>query len=361
MRSSRDAPGLCYACSVRRQVERGVVLAVLALSLGSVVGPACSSSNESPKVSASASATAGRVLAVAGQVTVAGKQLAIGDSVGADDVIDTGTNGSVTIELAHNLARWELGPDKHVRVRESLAWKEPKRTAPVAQVEQDTLSAGRPAERSAATTVASNADDDKATKSGDDAKTKADVKAKVDKIIGSGGLDGTLKGDPNDPLGGGEWGAGGLGIKGTGLGGGGTGEGTIGIGSIGKGGGSGYGTGGGKIGGSKSPTLRPGTAQVQGSLAPELIRRIVRARFNSLRFCYEKGLQTNPTLAGRVAVKFVIDANGAVPTAQDAGSTLSDATVVSCMVGVFKVMQFPKPQGGGIVVVNYPIVFDPGQ
>jgi hypothetical protein len=348
-----------------------------ALALGLVIGPACSS-NESPKVSASASsgsaatATAGRVLDVAGKVTVAGKQLAKGDSVGADDVIDTGVDGSVTIELAHNLARWELGPDKHVRVRESLAWKEPKRTEPVAQVEQEAASAGRPAERAAAGTVASSDTNDKPTKSGDD--NKAAVKEKFDKLFGKdgkGGMNGVLGGDPNDPLGGGNWGTGGLGIKGTGpggggtgLGGGGTGEGTIGIGSIGKGGGTGTGTstGTGTRGSKKGPpTLRPGTAQVVGALAPELIRRIVRTRFGQLRFCYEKGLKANPSLAGRLSVKFVIGADGAVPTAQDSGSTLSDAAVVSCMVGVFKQMQFPKPQGGGIVVITYPIVFDPGQ
>lgn len=333
------------------------MLAVLALNLGMIAGPGCSSSNESPKVSASGSAAgsavtsapAGRVLAVAGTVTVAGKQLANGDGVGADDLIDTAADGSVTIELAHNLARWELGPDKHVRVRESLAWKEPKRTEPVAQVEQDTVAAGRPAERSAATTVASNATDDKAPKSADDAKAK--VKDKFDKLFdGSGGVGSVLGGNPGDG------GFGGLGIKGTGLGGGGTGEGTIGIGSVGTRGG-----GGGKVAGSKSgpTTLSPGTPQVMGALAPEVIRRIVRARFAALRVCYEKGLKSNPTLGGRVNVKFVINQEGAVATAQDAGSTLSDAAVVSCIVGAFKAMTFPKPDGGGIVVATYPIVFAP--
>lgn len=366
---------------VRRKVERDVALAVLAISLGMLVGPACSSSNDSPNISASGSAAgsaptsapAGRVLAVAGAVTVAGKQLANGDSVGADDVIDTGTDGSITIELAHNLARWELGPGKHVRVRESLAWKEPKRSEPVASVEQDSVAAGRPAERSAATTVASNSETDKetdkATKTAADAKSKAAVKDKFDKIMGEGGgLGGVLEGDPNARgSGGGDWGSGGLGMKGTGPGGGGTGrsgggtgEGTIGIGTIGTGTGSGYGTNGGPRRGSKTtPTLRPGTANVMGALPPEVIRRIVRSRFSALRFCYEKGLKVNPTLAGRLTVKFVISKEGEVVSAHDAGSTLSDVTTVSCMVAVFKALKFPKPQGGGIVVVSYPIVFDP--
>ena len=30
------------------------------------------------------------------------------------DMIETGEDGSVVIELVHNLARWELGPNKHV-------------------------------------------------------------------------------------------------------------------------------------------------------------------------------------------------------------------------------------------------------
>lgn len=315
-------------------------------------------------MAASSTQPAGRVLEVSGAVTVAGKPLANGDTVLADAVVDTGADGNVVIELLHNNARWQLGPNKHVRVNESLAWKEPKRTAPVAQVEQDTASAGRPAERTAVDTVATaNADAPKEPETA----PKPTPKERAIEAAKQSGVIGALGGDkPASDT----FGAGGLGISGTGEGGGGTGEGTIGIGKIGtlgKGGGGGtgqgYGTGAGRLGGStsKSPTVQTGTPVVQGSLDKEIIRRIIRRHANRLRFCYEKGLQTNPTLEGRVNVKFVITKDGTVSSAQDAGSTITDQTVVGCVVQAFKQMQFPAPVGGGIVVINYPVVFSPGQ
>jgi hypothetical protein len=164
------------------------------------------------------------------------------------------------------------------------------------------------------------------------------------------------------------FGAGGLGLSGVGEGGGGRGEG-IGLGNIGTighgagtGNGQGFGNGHGRLGGAhatKSPTLRQGATQVNGRLPPEVIQRIVRQNFGRFRLCYENGLRTNPTLSGRVAVKFVIDRSGSVSTAQDGGSDLPDKGVVSCVVRGFGNLSFPQPEGG-IVTVVYPISFSPG-
>jgi 2-oxoglutarate dehydrogenase E2 component (dihydrolipoamide succinyltransferase) len=103
---------------------------------------------------ASVAAGAGKVLEVSGQVTIGGKPLALGQSVNADDVIDTGADGRVVIELTHNLAHWQLGPNKHSKVSESIAWKLPRDEGNAKVVIQDMTAAGRPAERSAADTTA---------------------------------------------------------------------------------------------------------------------------------------------------------------------------------------------------------------
>jgi hypothetical protein len=281
--------------------------------------PACKS-DEAPtaKVSA-ASAPGGRVLEVSGTVTVAGKPLAKADTVAASAVIDTGADGNVVIELLHNLARWELGPNKHVRVDESLAWREPKRTEPAPQIDHAMSSAGRPAERMAADTAVTARDD-----SAQDKGSAAPAKPKDG--IGLGGI------------------------------------GTIGHGA-GTGTGKGYGAGNGSLGGghqTKAVQVRPGDAQVSGQLPPEVIKRIVRQNFGRLRMCYETGLLANPTLSGKVVVKFVIGRDGAVSTAVDAGSsTIGDAKVVGCVVNAFTTLSFPAP-ADGIVTVTYPIVFSPG-
>ena len=163
-------------------------------------------------------------------------------------------------------------------------------------------------------------------------------------------------------------GMGGLGLSGTGEGGGGRGEG-IGMGTIGTigrgsggGDGDGFGHGHDHLGGRHKqtvPTLRPETTTINGRLPQEVIQRIVRQNFGRFRLCYDNGLRTNPSLSGRVSVKFAIDRTGAVAMSQDGGSELPDCSVVECVVRGFSNLSFPAPDGG-IVTVVYPILFSPG-
>jgi cytochrome c1 len=127
---------------------RAVLLGVLSIA---VVG--CNKQQDAP--AAQAGAPAGTVLDVTGAVTVGGKPLAKGATVAGDDVVETGADGHVQIRLAHNNATWDLGPNKHEKVSDSPAWTLAKVDTPAKPVDQDTSSAGRPAERSAADTAAS--------------------------------------------------------------------------------------------------------------------------------------------------------------------------------------------------------------
>ena len=107
------------------------------------------------------------------------------------------------------------------------------------------------------------------------------------------------------------------------------------------------------------PTLRQGTTTVNGRLPPEVIQRIVRQNFSRFKACYQDGLRTNPSLQGRVAVKFVISRDGSVGSPQDGGSDLPDPTVVQCVVRGFGSLVFPQPEGGTVSVV-YPLIFGTG-
>ncbi len=168
-----------------------------------------------------------------------------------------------------------------------------------------------------------------------------------------------------DPIGD-SFGAGGLGLRGTGDLDGGEGIGLGNIGTIGHGAGTGtgqgFGSGRGRLGGNhtNAPRVRQGTTTVNGRLPPEVIQRIVRQNFGRYRLCYEQGLQKDPKLSGKVAIKFVIDTQGAVSSAaSDPSTTMSDASVVSCVTRGFSNLSFPQPEGG-IVVVIYPLIFEPG-
>jgi Ca-activated chloride channel family protein len=158
------------------------------------------------------------------------------------------------------------------------------------------------------------------------------------------------------------YGVGGLGVTGTGSGGGGTGEGTISLGTlgtIGKGGGGSYA----KSSGSrraKPPEVIPGAANIRGSLDKGIVHRIIRRHINEVKYCHEQELAKKPDLGGRIQVQFTIAASGQVIASVLQSSTLGNSRVENCVVQAVRRWEFPKPLGGGIVIISYPFVFVPG-
>jgi hypothetical protein len=188
-------------------------------------------------------------------------------------------------------------------------------------------------------------------------------------IFGQGGLGGDLKGAIGNmfgPVVGDSYGLGGLGLKGTGTGGGGQGE-TIGIGGVGtKGRGGGLGSYGSGVGGlgkksDRDVSISTGTAAVLGSIDKELIRRVIQEHASQIRYCYEQALAINPKLEGKVAIRWIINADGHVSNPQvDSGTTtLDNGSVHRCMMDRIASWEFPKPKGGGMAVVTYPWILRP--
>ncbi len=170
-----------------------------------------------------------------------------------------------------------------------------------------------------------------------------------------GGLLGNEAGEMNGGFG--------FGRSGFGPGGGGTGWGTIGTGRYGtighgSGTGSGYGVGGGRGGmrgrSAAVPTVSIGQPNAQGDLDKAIIRRYIKRNIQKIQYCYEKELLAKPGLAGTVMTQFFITPNGNVASSSGSGV---DGNVASCVAGVIKAIEFPKPKGGGGVQVNYPFTF----
>jgi TonB family protein len=163
----------------------------------------------------------------------------------------------------------------------------------------------------------------------------------------------------------------GFGSAGTGAGDAGTGEGTMGgggplptFGSFGGGGKEGwrYGQGVGTLAmrhHPRGPEIIPGIVSVRGTLDREIIRRTIRRHINEIRFCYEQELSTHRNLAGRMVVQFSIAGSGQVLASVMQSSTLGNARVENCAVLAVRRWDFPKPDGGGLVMVSYPFVFAP--
>jgi hypothetical protein len=159
-------------------------------------------------------------------------------------------------------------------------------------------------------------------------------------------------------------GSNGLGLVGSGPGGGGTGFGHIaGTGNVDVGAGSGRGrrgSGPGGLGGGKEREVKvaveTGTADAEGGLSREQVDRVVRAHRAAISYCYEKELQRQPSLSGKVDIFWVIRANGTVDRTKIASSTVGSTAVEGCIERQVKNWQFPRSDGETIVR-KYPFFF----
>jgi outer membrane biosynthesis protein TonB len=209
----------------------------------------------------------------------------------------------------------------------------------------------------------------------DAAQRKAEVVKKVSgkgllKILGSSGAagGGAFADVLGGSTGGGEIaealaGAGGVGVATTealgasGPKGGGTGN-VAGIGDLGT-------SGGGKVDlGSKAEVAVTGRVR---DAAPEVdsadvdrdaLARYVKARLKAIQNCYEKELKRNPSLKGKVVVRFSIKPSGRTGDIDIEENTLGNEAVGSCIRTVIRSWVFPfKPDDE--VPVAYPFVFSP--
>ena len=150
------------------------------------------------------------------------------------------------------------------------------------------------------------------------------------------------------------------------------GDGTIKLGSggsgrLGSGGGSGTGSGGGVGSGSGGLYSKNGidTASIDsrtvvlGSIDPELLRKILQEYLPQFRHCYQQELTENSEdLKGIVDLNFRIEGDGKVSKIDilSRDSRFSKKGT-GCMASVLRMIDFPKPKGGGLVDVRQPLNF----
>lgn len=146
-----------------------------------------------------------------------------------------------------------------------------------------------------------------------------------------------------------------LGVIGTtGRGGGGT---NSGFGSLGlSGAGSGYG-GLGAPRAKGSVRVRASAMMITGSLDKSVLQRVIRKHSRRVKALYERQLKANPGLSGKVVVKLVIGADGLVKKAEITRSTMKAPDFERDLLKILKTLKFPKPPGGGEIVLNYPFIF----
>jgi len=102
-------------------------------------------------------------------------------------------------------------------------------------------------------------------------------------------------------------------------------------------------------------TPRMGGQGGLGEIDKSAVSRVIRMRSSAVKSCYEKALRTNPSLKGKLALKFVITTSGRVGSVSVKANALGGA-VSSCVTSKLKNWRFPQPKKG-TVSFNYTWVF----
>jgi hypothetical protein len=103
------------------------------------------------------------------------------------------------------------------------------------------------------------------------------------------------------------------------------------------------------------PSTRIGQPTITGEYDKATLRRYIKRNIIKIQFCYEKRQLAKPTLAGTVTTQFFIKPDGKVAAANASGV---DREVSRCVAEVFKAIEFPKPESGGVQVTQ-PFTFRP--
>ncbi|MEM7134986.1 MAG: AgmX/PglI C-terminal domain-containing protein [Myxococcota bacterium] len=88
------------------------------------------------------------------------------------------------------------------------------------------------------------------------------------------------------------------------------------------------------------------------------VRREIHRDLPRIHRCYESALRDEPTLAGKVAVKFAIARRGDVREARVVENTTGNAQVGRCVARVVSKIRFrPRSDGRDLVRFTFPFVF----
>jgi|GEM_PF-3532950 len=93
------------------------------------------------------------------------------------------------------------------------------------------------------------------------------------------------------------------------------------------------------------------------TLDPDEVHELVEEYDELLGNCYNRALDANPTLQGRIEVNLVVDPTGTPTQVCSGASTLPDSRVVSCIVRTFARFRFNERDE--VEAGIYPVTFAP--
>lgn len=98
---------------------------------------------------------------------------------------------------------------------------------------------------------------------------------------------------------------------------------------------------------------------ILGSIDPEILRKILGEYLAQFKFCYQQELQEqSEKIKGIVDLNFRIEGDGKVSKVNiKSAQTKFSEKGIGCMSNILRMIDFPKPKGGGLVDVRQPLNF----
>lgn len=85
----------------------------------------------------------------------------------------------------------------------------------------------------------------------------------------------------------------------------------------------------------------------------------IKRRIGAIKSCYEQGLRRDPSLAGKLTMRFTVQPGGGVTDARASTDSLGDPSVANCVARKLRGLRFDPGPVGGSVTFAYPFVFAP--
>ncbi|MDC0742553.1 AgmX/PglI C-terminal domain-containing protein [Polyangium mundeleinium] len=101
----------------------------------------------------------------------------------------------------------------------------------------------------------------------------------------------------------------------------------------------------------------PDTLPLSGTLTDEQIQTAVNENVKAFDACYTIGADKDGKLAGTITLQATVGPLGVVNEASVKKSTVGNPKVDDCVRKAFKTIKFPRPAGGGTVMITYPMTF----
>ena len=103
---------------------------------------------------------------------------------------------------------------------------------------------------------------------------------------------------------------------------------------------------------SKSKKKRRERQGPGGKIDAKQVNSFINARFSQVKACYERRLKVNSFLEGKLDLNIGILASGKVNAISVNRDTVRDTQMLACVKNTILGWQFPKPEGGRVVIAK---------